>query len=85
MSEDSEGLIRRLGAANKVITDLQLDVERLTAERDLLLAEKKQWEQSKVMQEQIVSMSINGANERYQEQAQLIQELRDRLRKYEGE
>ena len=75
----------RLDAANKVIEQLDESLQRVKNENLILLAQKDQWEQSKVLQDTIVQQSLGNSNILYQRQAEEIQELKDRLRKYEGD
>jgi len=84
-NEIQQTLKRRLDTANQLIIEQQKQIERLAAENALLTAEKRQWEQSKAMQDDIVRQSLGNFNEMYQNQVGIIQELKNRLNKYEGE
>ena len=78
-------LRKRLDVAYEVIKHLEDKIEQLKSEKTVLLAEKLQWDQSKILQDTIIRQSLESSNSKYQEQVLEIQRLRDRLKKYEGD
>ena len=78
-------LNNRIRALGKTIEDKDKIIEQLRRERDLLVAQKNQWDVEKSSQEQIVQLAIGNSNSVNQTQAEEIQRLKERLRKYESE
>jgi hypothetical protein len=69
----------------KSYKDLEKRFEDAKVKIAILEAEKNQWDQAKVMQLDIIQKTIDNKNAEMQRLSQEVQELKIRLRKYEGE
>ena len=57
-----EDLLKRWRVAQKTMEKLQQDKDMLTQQNQILVAEKNQWQQQKVMQEQIIQNHLSNSD-----------------------
>lgn len=87
MENDIEYKIQEIISLNRLLESAKKANEQLSRENiqlrninSILEAEKKQWEQSKELQNVIIQQSLNNSNQTNQSQAEELQRLKDELR-----
>jgi len=81
---DFDAVVARLNTANQEIRRLEGEVSKLQQGNAILVDEKKQWVQQKEMQDMIIGTTLGHANAKNNNMLQIINELKERLRKLEG-
>lgn len=80
LQNDYDALKRLHDATNLRVTQLESENKSLVQINKILVAEKKQWEQQKVLQEQVIAQQLGNSDGVVRLLQDEIQELRDRIK-----
>ena len=80
LQNDYDALKRVHDSANLRIIQLESENKALIQSNEILVAEKKQWEQQKALQEQVIAQQLGNSDGVVRLLQDEIQELRDRIK-----
>ena len=78
-------LKKRLDSANETVKNQEFEINNLQQQLILYEAQKKQWEQQKIIQQTIMQQTLAGANTTNTETSEELQKVKDELREVKAE